>query len=240
MAVKALILAGGFGTRLRSVVSDVPKSLATIDGVPFLKYLLNFLSAGNVVEEVVLAIGYKGEMIIDAVGYDYKGLKISYSVEDTPLGTGGAIRNALNGRILEADHFMIFNGDTFARLDLKDFLAFHKSQHADITIASLRMKEFDRYGSLSLDSSNRIIKFNEKKYLTEGFISCGVYLISKKFFEEQLQNFPVNAFSIEKDVFEKVTSTAVLRAFVSDHYFIDIGIPEDYERAQQDFKSFNS
>jgi D-glycero-alpha-D-manno-heptose 1-phosphate guanylyltransferase len=238
MSIKALVLAGGLGTRLRSVVSNVPKSLAEINGQPFLKYLLEHIFAAHIVDEIILAVGYKGEMIIDAIGNSYKGIKISYATEETPLGTGGAIKNALSERH-GAEHFFIFNGDTFANLNLTDFLHYHLAQQADITIASLEMKEFDRYGSISLDSDGRIIKFNEKKHLDVGLISCGIYLISQNFIFTHLLNIKLESFSIEKDVFEKVTSSTLVKAFVSNHYFIDIGVPEDYERAQREFKHFS-
>ncbi len=226
--MKAIILAGGKGTRLRDVAPGIPKPMVLIDGKPFLQYLLDYLNDFHV-SDVVLAVGYKYKVIRDFFGGGYKDVAIEYSIEEKPLGTGGAIKEALN--FVSEDHVFIFNGDTFFPVNLAKMFREHKDKNAAFTIALKKMINFRRYGSV-LVQNGKITKFNEKKFRESGFINGGVYLIKRT-----VQSYfpPQESFSFEKDVMEKKTADLEIRPYIEDVYFIDIGIPEDYRKAQKDF-----
>ena len=226
--MQAIILAGGKGTRLRDAVPTVPKPMVPVAGKPFLQYLLDYLHHYRVLE-VVLAVGYKFEIIRDFFGSKYKDMDIRCSIEKKPLGTGGAIKEALN--FVTEDHVFILNGDTFFPVNLAEMSREHKDKNAIFTIALKKMINFERYGSV-LVQNGKISKFNEKKYQESGLINGGIYLIDKS-----VQSFfPARqSFSFEKDVMEKKTADLEIRPYIEDVYFIDIGIPEDYEKAQKDF-----
>jgi len=226
MIKTAIILAGGFGTRLQSVVSDVPKPMATIDSKPFLHYLFVYLTKYKV-EKVVLAVGYLHEKIITHLGYNYLGIEIEYSIESTPLGTGGGIQQAISKTTGDA---LILNGDTFLEIDLTALYHYHTSQEADLTMSLKRMTDFDRYGTVSIEN-NRIVRFNEKKYCENGLINAGVYICSKAIFEKE--KMPTK-FSFEVDFLTPKLLDIKVCGFETDGYFIDIGIPDDYKKAQEE------
>lgn len=223
--MEAIILAGGFGTRLRQVVSDVPKPMAPINDNPFLVYILDYLSEYNF-EKVILAVGHKSKYIKDYFKDSYKGMQIIYSEEDSPLGTGGAIKKA----ILECktDDVFILNGDTYFDVDLLKMKNFHQQSKAEITIAVKKMFNYDRYGSVIIND-NKVINFIEKKSTKEGIINGGIYLFNKKLMCEVTDEI----FSFEKVILESLKYN--IYAFESNGYFIDIGIPDDYRKAQGDF-----
>ena len=239
MKVTILILAGGYGTRLQSVVADVPKSLAPIRGRPFLFYLLDYLQEQRIGTKVILSLGYKADRIVDRVGLSYKDLEIDYYIEATPLGTGGAIKNSLSTHN-DFDHVLVMNGDTYAEINFQDFLRFHLTHKTGITLASKLMSNFDRYGSFTLGEDRCVTGFNEKTHVEKGYINCGSYLISHGFYQEYIRPMPFPAFSFEKEILEKKDRVFKIGAFISDFYFIDIGIPQDYERAEKDFKKLES
>ena len=226
---EAIVLAGGLGTRLRSVVKDVPKPMADVNGKPFLEYILDYL-LNSELEKVILSVGYKYEVILKYFGEKYKDLVLIYSIEDEPLGTGGAIKKSLS--FVNDKDILILNGDTFFKIDFFKFLEFHKSKKADLSIALKPMKNFDRYGTVEIDSNYRIIGFKEKTYKKFGLINGGVYLLKTEVFKEI--NFP-EKFSFEKEFLEKFYENLHFFGLPFDNYFIDIGIPEDYERAKRDF-----
>jgi D-glycero-alpha-D-manno-heptose 1-phosphate guanylyltransferase len=231
MKICALILAGGLGTRLRSVIEDVPKPLAPIRGIPFLIYQLDWLNSQKISTQVILSIGYKADQVINAIGDTYKDLTIRYSIEDNPLGTGGAIKNSIQ-QFNEYDHYLILNGDTYATIDFKRFLKFHELNHSSVSIASRLMTQFDRYGALTIDDNNQLVKFNEKTFVEKGYINCGAYLISSSFYKNFIWTLEQEKFSFEKDILENNIGQFIAKVFVSDFYFKDIGIPEDYFEAQ--------
>lgn len=223
--MEAIILAGGFGTRLSMVVSDVPKPMAPINGRPFLEYLLDDLNEKGI-NRVILAVGYKKEIIKSHFKKKYKNIDIIYSDEDIPLGTGGAIKKAL---ILAKDeNIFIINGDTFFDVDLKEMYQFHKKNSSKLTLAIKEMEKFDRYGSLILEG-DKIIKFEEKKCVDKGYINGGIYLIKK----ELLNKEEKESFSFEKDILENKKFQIEKYGYKSEGYFIDIGIPEDYYKFQK-------
>lgn len=228
--MEAIILAGGFGTRLQQVVSDVPKPMAPINNVPFLAYILNYLAKYNITH-VVLAVGYKKDIIINYFGDKYKNMNIDYSIEDTPLLTGGAIKKAIS-KCKEKNIFII-NGDTYFDVNLAKLMEQHLSTNANFTIAVKEMTDFNRYGTVKIDKYNRVIGFEEKKYYAQGYINGGIYCIKNNI----LEKIAKNAFSFEKDYMEKHYAIDKTLAFYSEGYFIDIGIPSDYQKAQNDFKN---
>lgn len=230
MIREAIVLAGGFGTRLQAVVSEVPKPMAPVAGKPFLQYILDYLIEQEI-EHAVLAVGYLHEVIMDYFGDQYRSLRISYSIETDPLGTGGGILQAC-GQVSGDDVFVI-NGDTFFAVSLPQLAHLHAQQHALLTVALKRMERFDRYGTVEVDTAGKIIGFLEKKYLDEGLINGGIYCLNKQVFPAHM---PAK-FSFEKEILEKEIQNGRIFGLQSNGYFIDIGIPEDYARAQTDFQS---
>ncbi|MCX6311860.1 MAG: nucleotidyltransferase family protein [Bacteroidetes bacterium] len=234
MIREAVILAGGFGTRLRSVVSELPKSLAPINGKPFLHYIFLYLKTYRI-EKVVLSVGYMSEKIEEQFGKNYLGIKIEYAYEKEPLGTGGGIRLAME-KCSDA-HILAMNGDTFFDVPLFEFFENHLSGSADATLALRKVMDASRYGTIQLDGQ-RISAFKEKnpEVTGEALINGGVYLLRKKTFFGNTE--AGKAFSIEHDYFAKLADKLWLQSFPCENYFIDIGIPEDYARAQVEFEKF--
>ena len=228
--MEAVVLAGGFGTRLRHIVSDVPKPMAPMDdtGTPFLQYVLADLARQGV-RRVVLSTGYKSEVIEQYFGDSFDGMELIYSREDEPLGTGGAVKLALT--LCQAPEVFVLNGDTFFAVDLAGLLAFHRAQEADFTLAMKEMFHFDRYGALEV-SEARIQAFHEKRPVEQGWINGGVYCLRR----DLLAGVSQKRFSLETDFMEKQTRQLKICGFPSEGYFIDIGIPEDYYRAQRALK----
>ena len=234
MIREAIILAGGFGTRLQPVLGNTPKSMAMIGGKPFLHYLFQYLRFYSI-PKVVLSVSPLTKGIEEYFGKEYKGLQLEYTYESEPLGTGGGILNAMNH--CNSENVLILNGDTLFSVDLFQLSDFHKKNAAQITLALKYYDEVGRYGTVSIDNKFRITGFEEKKesIKKDGCISGGVYLFNRKVFTSI--NFP-KVFSIEKDFFEKYCEHINFSGFVSNKYFIDIGIPEDYLRAQNEFKTY--
>ncbi|MFZ9846642.1 MAG: nucleotidyltransferase family protein [Flavobacteriales bacterium] len=230
MVKEAIILAGGFGTRLQTVVADVPKPMAPVNGKPFLQYILDYCIQQGI-NSVVLSTGYKHEVIFNFFGSQYNSIQIQYARENEPLGTGGAIQFALQKCTQE--HVVVLNGDTFFNVDLQKLEDEHQKAHSEFSIAAKKMYNFDRYGIIQTDQ-NRISAFEEKRAVNEGIINAGVYIIHrKKFLALQLPQ----KFSMEKDYMEKFFASKPFYAFEFSGYFIDIGIPEDYEKLQIDFRN---
>lgn len=220
-------MAGGFGTRLQGVVKDVPKPMAPVNGRPFLTYILDYLIDYNYAK-VILSVGYLHEKIEEYFGNHYKSLEIDYAVETEPLGTGGGIAYAMSK--CSTDHILVINGDTMFKVELSAFERFHEERQGLLSIVLREVEDVSRYGSVTIDDDNTIVHFAEKG-ATEGrgFINGGVYLIDQGLLDTYPQ--PVK-FSFERDLMEKLYATEPFYAMPSDGYFIDIGIPEDYARAQ--------
>ena len=227
--MEAILLAGGLGTRLKSVVANSPKPMAMINDKPFLTYILEYLLKQGVTH-AVMAVGYKWEMIRDYYGDPYSGIKIDYSVENEPLGTGGAIKQAF--RMCQEDIVFIINGDTYFDVDLLQMNNYKIEKNADLVIATKHMRNFDRYGTITIESS-QIVSFEEKKPLDNGLINGGIYLCQKKC----LDSISEVKFSFEKDFLEKYLRTLKMCSFESEGYFIDIGIPEDYSKFVREAKN---
>jgi D-glycero-alpha-D-manno-heptose 1-phosphate guanylyltransferase len=230
----AVILAGGFGTRLQTVVKDLPKPLAPVHGQPFLNYLLGYLHASGF-NSIVLSVGYLSEKIREIYGTSWLGMQIEYALENEPLGTGGGIRLAME-KVHETE-CLVLNGDSFFDIDLPRFYGLHLARHADISLALRQVDDSSRYGTVITGADDRVNSFREKNGLPEsGSINAGVYILNRKIF---LERTPAEKnFSIEKDFFEPNVESLKIFGFKFTDYFIDIGIPDDYAKAQNDFKGF--
>ncbi|MDX2246609.1 MAG: nucleotidyltransferase family protein [Bacteroidia bacterium] len=228
MIKEAIVLAGGMGTRLRSVVADVPKPMAEVNGRPFLAYLLDELNDQGI-ETVVLAVGYKREVITAYFGERYRNINLRYSVEEEALGTGGGIKQACEH--LDGEDALVLNGDTFFGVDVQQLFHFYREKEADLVLALKEMRDFDRYGTVQADETGRVKGFEEKAHKSVGFINGGIYLFKKSLILSDL--FP-QKFSFEKDILEKLYPEKHFFGLAFDVYFIDIGIPQDYERSQRE------
>jgi D-glycero-alpha-D-manno-heptose 1-phosphate guanylyltransferase len=223
---EAIILAGGLGTRLRSAVPELPKCMAPILAKPFIGYLLDYLLQQGI-ERFILSLGYKSQVIEQYIDTQYGHINRVYSVEEEPLGTGGAIRLAAGNA--ETNDVLVVNGDTFFRCDISKLAGFHLMCGADCTLCLKPMKHFDRYGMVELNKDYSISGFHEKQYYAEGLVNGGVYALNvKRFLKESL---PVK-FSFEKDYLEVLHKQRRMFGMIQDAYFIDIGIPSDFEKAQ--------
>jgi D-glycero-alpha-D-manno-heptose 1-phosphate guanylyltransferase len=233
MLNQAIILAGGFGTRLQTVVQDLPKPMADVAGKPFIDYLFKYL-LDNKIEEVILSVGYKSEIIIEHCENKWKNeFQLNYVIEDTPLGTGGALLKSLS--YVTHDHVLVLNGDTYFALNIHDMYEQHLANSSDFTIGLKPMKSFDRYGTVDIDSEDRILAFQEKKKTDIGLINGGVYIVKQDLFDA----FDLNkSFSLEKDFLEPFLLDLKVFGYQEDSYFIDIGVPEDYYKAQDEFHQF--
>ena len=207
--------------------------MAPVNGKPFLHYVFKYLD-GQGIEEVIISSGYRHEAIVDFFSDNYLGIKIKYSIEEEPLGTGGGIKKAFQ---LVADNAFVLNGDTFFDVQLEELKKNYLNSKCDMVLALKQLEHFDRYGTVSIDSESRIKQFDEKKYVAQGLINGGIYFFDKKLFDK-IET--AEKFSLEKDVLEKQVKHLKFYGKVFDGYFIDIGIPEDYQKAQHDFTRFEN
>ena len=221
--MKIVILAGGFGTRLQSVVSDRPKVLALINGKPFITFILRQL-ANEGFKHVILSTGYMGDMVKKIIGEEYQGLKIKYFKEDNPLGTGGAVKSI--AKFIKQEYLLVINGDTFHDIERKDLINYVKDEN-DLVLC-IKRSDASRYGLLKVDKKKLIISIHEKNNINiSGLINVGTYILNK----ENLLKYKENIFSLEKDYFPSRIRNRKLYAKISGGKFIDIGIPEDYFKA---------
>ncbi|MDQ3199757.1 MAG: nucleotidyltransferase family protein [Verrucomicrobiota bacterium] len=224
--LRAFVLCGGLGTRLRSVLSDRPKSMAPVGGVPFLEVLLENLKAQGM-EEVILGTGYMAEQIEDYFGDGHElGLTLRYSREKEPLGTGGALK--LAGKLL-SDPVVVLNGDSYVEWDCATALRLFRQKEARLVMILQPVPDVGRYGSVTIDAEGRVIDFVEKGARTgSGLINAGIYLLCKEIVDQLPDG---EAVSLERDVFPGLLARGVY-GLVADGLFIDIGIPADLKRAQ--------
>jgi len=226
--MEAIVLAGGLGTRLRGVVDDIPKPMAPVQGRPFLAFVLDQLVEAGF-ETAILAVGYRHEAIRSYFGEDYRSLALHYSVEREPLGTGGAIRMACT-QASQGDIFVL-NGDTYVELDFRAMLHVHVQRRAQLTVAACEVPDVARYGAL-LVANGFIRGFSEKGHSGPGWINAGAYVMGSEL-TERLP--PPGAFSFERDVLIPEVKSIQPLAFPVAGLFVDIGVPEDYARAQELF-----
>ncbi|EAM0746895.1 D-glycero-D-manno-heptose 1-phosphate guanosyltransferase [Campylobacter jejuni] len=214
--MQAIILCGGLGTRLKSVIKDIPKPMAPINNKPFLEFIFEYLKKQGITE-IILSVSYKYELIQEYFKDEFHGMKIHYNIEKELLGTGGAIKDALK---LVKNEVYVVNGDTFFGIDLSKL----KLNGSKICLALKQMNDFDRYGTVNVNEQGFVISFEEKIFKNQGLINGGIYLLTKDIFNE----FDLEKkFSFEeflRENYEKLKA----KAHIFDDYFIDIGVPEDY------------
>ena len=221
--MEAVVLAGGFGTRLKGCIDNIPKPLAPVNGRPFLTYLLDYLYA-NGVHRAVISTGYLAEKVEETIGNRYRGMAIEYSVEDTPLGTGGGIKKAL--RKCTEDNIVVCNGDSFFDVDLFRMRSFHLDSGFPVTLAAKFIENAHRSGLLEF-SNGKLNGFTENGIAPSGHINGGVYFINRTL----LESIDEDKFSFEKSVLAGPFDIGV---YESDGYFIDIGVPESYELSNRE------
>lgn len=228
---EAIIIAGGAGTRLLPVIQHLPKCLAPVNHQPFLQYLLGYLEKQGI-QHCILALGYLHHLVQEYIANSKFKMRFSFSIEESPLGTGGALKQAL--KKANTEQVLVVNGDTLFFVNTSLLLQQHNCHKAHCTVALKPMLQTSRYGVVSMNDKNIITNFSEKKYYTNALINGGVYLIEKSSWQHLV--LPT-AFSFEKDYLEKHLYNNTIAGYIEDAYFIDIGIPEDLERAQNDFKN---
>ncbi len=231
-SVTAVILAGGLGTRLRSMVTDRPKVLAEIRGRPFLSYLLDQLNGGGITY-VVLCTGYLGEQLQGMFGDSYGSLRLVYSQELSPLGTAGALR--LAQPLFKSDPVLVMNGDSFCQTNLRAFWAWHRVHGANATLLLNEVLDTRRYGRVQVDACGMVLAFDEKgRKSGQGWINAGIYLINHSL----LLTIPASGtVSLEREIFPAWIGRG-LYGYRGEGRFLDIGTPEDYLKAQREL-SYN-
>ena len=225
----AIVLAGGMGTRLQSVVADRPKPMAFINGKPFLAYLLESLIQQGA-DEIILAVGHMSEIIAGFFQDRFLDIPIKYSYEDELLGTGGAIRQALSHSSKSTN--IVLNGDSWLDMDYQTLVEEKTDKDSPMRLVLTPMTNFDRYGTVTFDESGLVQSFQEKQFKDAGYINAGIYLIDRDWY---LAHSPIGKFSLETELLPKMVELGLLKASVFQGFFIDIGIPEDYQRAKKMF-----
>lgn len=223
--MEAIVLAGGLGTRLATRLQGIPKAMAAVGGRPFLEILLNQLKR-NGCGRVLLSVGYLHEAIEEHFGADFKGMRLEYVVEDAPLGTGGAIRAALAEA--REKSVLALNGDTYLKADYAAMMTFHATEGAALTMAVTRQENIARYGGVRIEGK-RIAGFEEKGRTGAGWINAGAYVLDKGM---QWPEALTGRFSFERDFLGPEIGRLVAAAYEVDGFFLDIGVPEDLDRAQ--------
>jgi D-glycero-alpha-D-manno-heptose 1-phosphate guanylyltransferase len=226
---RVFILAGGLGTRLRSVVSDRAKSAAMVAGRPFLHHVLQQIATANITRDVTLCVGHLAQTVEDEFGYSFESLRLSYSQEPQPLGTGGALRHALKKQ--KSDHSVIaMNGDTYVALNWEKLIDHHRLANADLTMALTYARDSRRFGTVKLDRDTPV-GFLEKGASRSGWINAGVYVLGPAA-QQAILKLPEKS-SLEQDFFAPAFTQLQCSAYRSRARFIDIGVPEDFARAQK-------
>lgn len=235
MKREAVILAGGMGSRLKSIVNDRPKPMALINNKPFLYYLLSNLKKEGF-KHIILAVGFKHKIISDFFGNSFKEMDITYAIEEKPLGTGGGILNAL--KYSREKQTFILNGDTYFPVPFDKMEKLAVEKESDLIIALRKLNDVSRFGTISIDSKNRVVNFIEKTNISEsGLINGGIYLIKNASFSEL--PFP-EKFSFEEDFIMADFQEKHFFGIPFNNYFLDIGVPESYKQAQTDFLNFDN
>ena len=231
MAKVAIILAGGLGKRLRSVVNDRPKPMALIQGKPFLAYQMDYW-IGQGISRFILSVGYKYEMVIDHFGYEYNGAQIDYAIETKPLGTGGGFMLAFE-KLQKDTPFLLLNGDTYFTVDLRSLIDFADSNDSDFTFSLFRTQDQERYMGVELAKDGSVMCLKYKSSGVESHLaSGGVYWVRNQAMFSSFSNLKMSPISFEDQILPSIQA-AKRRIFGKqfDTTFIDIGVPVDYLRA---------
>ncbi len=223
---EAIVLAGGLGTRLRGAVPDLPKCMAPVNGKPFVAFVIEHLQKQGI-EKFIFSLGYKSEAFTHFLSTSLRDKNYQVVIETEPLGTGGAIQFAC--RHTSEKNIVVVNGDSIFKIDLAKQASFHFSHTADCTLALKAMENFDRYGVVELHADQTIALFKEKQFYQKGLINGGVYILNTEAF---LHEGLPGKFSFETDYLQKLYTSRKIFGVIQDGYFIDIGIPEDYLKAQ--------
>ena len=229
--MQAILLAGGLGTRLQSVVNDRPKPMALIQEKPFMEYVIHELGKHGITD-IIFAVGYKGSMVEeyfkDGAGY---GINVSYAYEEELLGTAGAIKNA--GKFVSEDRFFVLNADTFYQIDYSRIMKLQQEEKLDMALVLRKVPDVSRYGEALL-KDGMLTAFNEKTTESRpGTINGGIYLMK----QELLSDIPDGKVSLENEMIPKwLKEGKRLGGIVNDGYFIDIGVPADYFKFIEDVK----
>lgn len=229
--MKAVVLAGGLGTRLRGRIVDIPKPMASVAGRPFLEYVLDRLVMANI-ESITLSVGYRADVIQTHFGSTYQGVPIHYAFEAEPLGTGGALAHATS--CMGSEPVLALNGDTLLRIDLQALLTWYAQRPEALAMVLRQVPDAGRYGAVQLEGG-RVTGFAERGIATPGLINGGVYIFSPTLFGTLGLS---GRFSFEVDVLQAHCQHLRPRAYLSDAYFIDIGVPEDLDRAGLELPKF--
>lgn len=227
---EAIILAGGLGTRLKSAVPDLPKCMAPVNGKPFISYVIEYLKQEGV-EKFIFALGYKSEFFEKFLQSEQSGISYQLSTEKEPLGTGGAIKMACFKATEK--NILVTNGDTLFKAGIDKLAALHYMCGAHCTLSLKPMHHFERYGVVELNKDYSVKNFKEKQYYEEGLINGGLYALNvQHFLNEDLPE----KFSFEKDYLETLYCKRRIYGVIQDAYFIDIGIPGDYKKAELEIR----
>ncbi len=219
-----IVLAGGKGTRLQDVVSDVPKPLAQVGGRPFLDYVLETIAASGCVRKAVLAIGHLAHKVIEHYEIHGAPIPVEFVVETEPLGTGGAIANALEAT--QGETVLACNADSLARWDLAGLLTAHRDSDAQVTIGTTEVSDASRFGTCVIEDG-KVVRFLEKQGVhTPGTINLGVYAFKRGVITG------TGAFSLESSILPALASQRAIQAFPMAGPFLDIGLPETYAAAE--------
>lgn len=230
MVTEAIVLAGGLGTRLREAVPDLPKCMAPVNGKPFIHYVVRHLQNQGI-KKFIFSLGYQSEAFMQFLSEELQPGDFEIALEKEPLGTGGAIQFAAG--FAKEQNTVVVNGDSIFQTDLAIQSAFHFGKKADCTLALKPMVSFDRYGVVELNPDQSIALFKEKQFYEKGLINGGVYILNiPRFLSEDLPD----KFSFETDYLQQFYAVRNIYGLIQDGYFIDIGIPEDYLRAQTELK----
>ncbi|MGE0754590.1 MAG: nucleotidyltransferase family protein [Alphaproteobacteria bacterium] len=224
--MQAIILAGGFGTRLRSAIGDVPKPMAPVAGRPFLRWLLEYMAQQGI-RQATLCLHHMPHMIQRTLGSHYAGIRLSYIIEQSPLGTGGAIKNAL-AQMNTSKPVFVLNGDSLVQLNYMQMLQNHYRMQRPLTIATQTMPDCSRYSLLELEQGH-VHSYKTRGTKAPGIISNGFYIVEPDVFDGA--ELPA-AFSFEADFLAPYVPTIRPANYNGAGYFIDIGVPDDYARAQ--------
>jgi len=224
--MEAILLAGGLGSRLHQVTGDLyPKSLAEVDGRPFLHYVIKYLESMGV-NRFVFAVSHHAQMIIDSVTQNFPELDVEFSLEKTPLGTGGAIKQAME--LTKQKQIVVVNSDSFMEFSLADFCQFHHQKNALLSIVCTQVDDISRFGAADIGNDGKLNKFFEKGKLGHGYINSGIYIINKN--HPLLEKFS-GKFSFENEML--ANKTVPVYAMKNKGLFFDIGTPDDFIGAQQ-------
>ena len=225
---EAIILAGGLGTRLREAVPDLPKCMAPVNGRPFISFVIRHLQQQGITR-FIFSLGYRSDAFTEYLSTVLDSGSFESVIEKEPLGTGGAIQFALS--FSKEKNVLVVNGDSIFKIDLSLLADFHFAHQSHCTLALKPMENFERYGVVELNPDHSISSFKEKQFYQKGLINGGVYILNKEHF---LTLGLAEKFSFETDYLQKYYTRGNIYGVIQDGYFIDIGIPEDYAKAQKE------